>query len=237
MHLPEASCCNLHITKVLGFSIRRSTAEGSNQPGVSASPMAHHYQYCPMTHQVAPVALDIVFITMSTTMSWTSQGPLVFCVHIKVHFLWEPGNHNPACFPQTIIRPLEGDFDSTGSPRMSQQMTDGECMQQGRSERQEAVEQGRAQSWLLQQALKPLLPGSSQLPFVLRLVADTLGVAGPTAMHALNAAVLAASSANVPLTHIVAGRVISPMQSDLLMMPISMRSSNLPRMHLPGMHV
>lgn len=77
---------------------------------------------------------------------------------------------------------------------------------QGRAERQEAVEQGRAQSWFLQQALAPLLP--QQLPFVLRFVADTLGAAGPTAMHALNAAVLAASSANIPLTHIVAGGVI-----------------------------
>ena len=71
------------------------------------------------------------------------------------------------------------------------------------------MEQGRAQSWFLQQALTPLMPGSSQLPFVLRFVADTLGAAGPTAMHALNAAVLAASSANVPLTHIVAGRFTS----------------------------
>ena len=76
---------------------------------------------------------------------------------------------------------------------------------QGRAERQEALEEGRAQSSFLQQALTPLLAETSELPFVIRLVADSLGLAGPTAMHALNAAVLAASSANFPLKHLVAG--------------------------------
>ncbi|KAK9840399.1 hypothetical protein WJX74_009220 [Apatococcus lobatus] len=79
---------------------------------------------------------------------------------------------------------------------------------QGRTERVEALQEGRAQSWFLQQALTPLLPESSELPFVLRIVANTLGLAGPTAMHALNAAVLAASSANFPLARTIAGVTI-----------------------------
>ncbi len=79
------------------------------------------------------------------------------------------------------------------------------CPEQARADRREAAEEGRAQSWFLQGALHPLLPPASQLPFVLRIIAETLGTAGPSAMHALNAAVLAASSANFPLTHLVAG--------------------------------
>ena len=84
------------------------------------------------------------------------------------------------------------------------------CATQGRGERREAREEGQSQNWLMQQALNRLLPSPSQLPFVLRVVADALGLSGPTAMHALNAAVLAAHSANFPLTHVIAGEPRSP---------------------------
>ena len=76
---------------------------------------------------------------------------------------------------------------------------------QGRSQRREAAEEARAQNWLLQQALAPLMPPASQLPFVLRVVIDNLGLAGPPHMPALNAAVLAAASANFPLSQAIAG--------------------------------